>query len=170
MLKIIAVIRKHTVRKCPFGLPIVLACQNAGDSVLNMQDMESLDESKHPAISKANTRIYLRLKTGTKCPFADKISEKLGAVHCDFGEGGQGLSDFAIRPSPYYAKVFSGLGQTGLFAYPLDFYWDNPEARSLFTGIYSVYASTGEICISKIGMQPDPVLIEMVRNIAIKFE
>lgn len=170
MLKRIAVIRKDTIRKCPFGLPIPLACQNAGTSVLNMQDLEVLDKKKVAATSKANNKIYMRLKTGERCPFADKIAEELEAVHCDFGEGGQGIPDWPIRPSPYYARVFSGLGQTGLFAYPVDFYWDNPEARMLFTGIYSVYASTGEINITKVASEPDPILLDMIKNIAIKFE
>jgi hypothetical protein len=40
----------------------------------------------------------------------------------------------------------------------------------LFTGIYSIYASTGEINIQKVAIKPDPVLAELVENIAIKEE
>lgn len=170
MLKKIAVIRKDTARTCPFGLPIPTACKNAGSSVDRMQALEEVDKEKRDRVRRANRRIYVHSKDGQRCPYADKIVEEHDSVHCDYGEGGERLRDFPLRPSPFYPRVFSGLGQTGLFAYPVDYYWDNPQARNLFTGIFSIYASTGEINIQKVAIKPDPVLAELTENIAIKEE
>lgn len=161
-MKKLAVIRKTDLRPCPFGLPITTACKNAGNSVEQMQSIFDVDKSKRTKVSKANKRIYLFHKTNSRCVYADKIADEHDSVHCDYGEAGEKLRDFPLRPSPFYPRVFAGLGNTGLFAYPIDFYWDNPEARSLFTGIYSVYASSGEVNIIKHSIEPDPLLKELV--------
>lgn len=170
MLKRLAVIRKENIRPCPFGLPIPTACKYAGDAIDRMQVLEEVEKEKRDGVKRSNKRIYVHSKTNERCPYADKIAEDHEAVHCDYGEGGERLRDFPLRPSPFYPRVFSGLGQTGLFSYPVDYYWDNPEARSLFTGIYSIYASTGEINIKKVAIKPDPILAELIQNLAIKKE
>lgn len=167
-MKKLAVIRKDIGRGCPFGLPIPLACNNAGNSVENMEALEDLPESKEEKVKAANRRVYRHHKTDTRCPYADKIVEKLHTVHCDFREGGEGFRDFPIRPSPYYPRMFGGLGQRGLYSHPVDYYWDNPEARQFFSGIFSIYASTGEIHINKDSRNPDPSLLALTSNIAIK--
>lgn len=167
-MKRLAVIRKDTVRSCPFGLPIPYACEHAGDAIDRMQVLEEVDKDRRDKVRKSNRKVYLHEKTGQRCPFADKISEEHKSVHCDYGEGGEALRDFPLRPSPFYPRVFSGLGQTGLFSYPIDYYWDNPQARNLFTGLFSIYASNGEINIMKTAIEPDPILAGLVRNIAIK--
>lgn len=168
MLKKLAVIRKDHVRECPFGLPVVVGCLYAGDAVERMQSSDEVEEWEWKKVKKANRRIYRHHKTGTRCPYADKIAIKHKATHCDYGEGGEKLRDYPIRPSPFYPKVFNGLGQTGLFAYPVSYYWDNGSARQVFNGIYSIYASTGEIHIRKDNVLPDPILAELAENIAIK--
>jgi hypothetical protein len=170
MLKRIAIIRKETVRGCPFGLPIVTACLNAGDSVERMADLIPQEEERWPQMKKANRRIYRHYKDGERCPYADKIAKKNNAVHCDLGESGEKMRDFPMRPSPYYPRVFSGMGSSNMFSWPVDYYADNPDARSIFSGVYSVYASTGEINIQKHSFIPDPILTELVENIAIKQE
>jgi len=170
MLKRIAIIRKDTVRECPFGLPIVTACQNIGDAIGRLQVLEEVEKSKREKVRKANWRVYLNSKNGERCPYADKIAEDFDSVHCDYGEGGEGIRDVPLRPSPFYPRVFSGLGQTGLFSFPVNFYWDNNHAQNLFTGIYSIYAASGEVNIRKEAILPDPILAGLVKNIAIKEE
>jgi hypothetical protein len=170
MIKRIAVIRKDTIRDCPFSLPVPVGCLYAGDAVDRMEATDDVPEYKKDPIRKANRRIYRHHKTSQRCPYADKIAVQHKAVHCDRGESGERLQDFAFRPSPFYPRVFSGLGQTGLFAYPVDSYWDNPGARSLFSGVYSIYASTGEIHIRKDNLTPDSILLGLTENIAIKEE
>jgi len=156
------------VRACPMGLPIPLACHHAGNSVLHMQPLYEINEEKRAKIIKANKTVYRVHKTNARCIYADKIVDRKKAVHCDFGEGGEGIPDFAFRPSPYYPRIFSGLGQSGLFSYPIDFYSDNPSARQLFNGVFSTYASNGEINISNTKIIPDPILTDLVKNIVIK--
>jgi len=169
MLKRLAIIRKENVRDCPFGISPIIGCSHAGDCVDQMQDLSEVEEYNRAKVRKANRKIYRSCKTGTRCVYADKIDVKHKAVHCDYGEGGERMRDFPMRPSPFYQKIWSGWAN-GLYAHPLEFYSDNPEARELFTGIYSAYASTGEIHISKVNVLSDPILAELVENIAIKKE
>jgi tRNA nucleotidyltransferase/poly(A) polymerase len=134
-----------TGKECPFGLPIAIACHNAGNSVTQMSEITNGNEKQ----IKANKRVYIYHQTGERCKYADKIVEGKDRVHCDWGEAGQGMSDFPLRPSPFYPRVFQGLGQYGLYSYPINEYTDNHGARQLFTGIFSLYASTGQVSISK---------------------
>jgi hypothetical protein len=164
-----AMIRGPGVRQCPFGLPISTACKNAGSSVDNMIQLSG-DERKMAKQTKLNKRVYIYNQTGERCVYADKIVEGKDKVHCDFGDGGQRISDFPIRPSPFYPRVFHGLGQYGLYSYPVNDYMDASGARQMFSGIFSLYASTGEVLINKTSFKPDPVLEKLVSDIAIKDE
>lgn len=163
-------IRKPGVRECPFGLPIALACRNAGESVDNMTPLEDVDKEKRSKQAKSNKRVYIFHQTGERCVYADKIVEDKDVVHCDWMEGGQRMRDFPIRPSPFYPRVFHGLGQYGLYSYPVNDYVDNHGARQFFTGIYSLYASTGEILINKQSMESDPILEKLADNLSINKE
>lgn len=166
MNKKLAVIRTNVGQKtCPFGLSIPTACMNAGEeSLARMQALEDVKESQRESLKKANRRVYRHYKDCNLCPYADKVSEKHDAVHCDYGEAGEKLRDFPLRPSPYYPRIFFGLGASGLMSNVVDMYWDNPDARNMFTGIYSIYASTGEINILKEAVSPDIHLLDVIKD------
>lgn len=138
-------VRSPAIRMCPFGLDIAISCKNAGDSVLNMQPLLGVEKDKRRRVQRANRRVYRHHKTGERCPYADKIVEDKDIVHCDYGDNGEGIRDTPMRPSPYYPRVFSGLGQVGLYAYPVNYYIDHGDTQLLFDGVYNIYAQTGEI-------------------------
>jgi hypothetical protein len=153
-----AVIRGPGVRECPFGLPISVACKNAGDSVDRMEALTSSNRDEWNKHRRTNRRVYVYHQAGERCVYADKVVHGKERVHCDYGDGGQRQSDFPMRPSPFYPRVFHGLGQYGLYSYPVNDYMDIHGARQLFTGIFSLYASTGEVLINKTSFLPDPIL------------
>jgi hypothetical protein len=125
-------------KRCPFGLPITLACQNAGDSVTHMCPLEAVQGDKNEKITLANKRIYLYHKTGQRCLYAVNVMDEAQAVNCDFGDVGQGMGSMAFSGSPLYAQTFSGVGLDGLYAFPMGFYADNNESRNLFHGLFSL--------------------------------
>jgi len=145
-------IRSPGVRECPFGLPIANACKNAGTSVDDMTALDSVPKEQQEKYRKANRRVYMYSQSNERCPYADKIVENKEAVHCDWGESGARMSDEPMRPSPFYPRVFHGLGQYGLYSYPVNEYTDNHGARQLFTGLFSLYASGEDVDISKIAV------------------
>jgi hypothetical protein len=125
-------------KKCPFGLPITLACNNAGNSVTHMCPLEAVSDDRVKAIINANKRVYLYMKTGDRCLYAHNIMDKVQAVNCDFGDVGAGMDTPAFSGSPLYAQTFSGVGLDGLYAFPLGFYGDNNSSRNLFQGLFSL--------------------------------
>lgn len=170
-MKKLAIIRSPKIRECPYGLPIAVSCHNAGKSVERMEALESVPKAQRDRYRKANRRVYRHHKENERCPYADKIVEEKDIVNCDFGDVGEGIRDFPIRPSPFYPRVFSGLGQSGLFSYPLTHYMDNSEAQQLFDGVFYMYASTGEIPLQKsANFEPDYHLINTYKEIQSLFE
>jgi hypothetical protein len=125
-------------KRCPFGLPITLACHNAGDSVTHMCPVEVMSKDKRDRIILANKRIYLYHKTDQRCLYAVNVMDEVRAVNCDFGDVGQGMGGPAFSGSPLYAQTFSGIGLDGLYAFPMGFYADNNESRNLFQGLFSL--------------------------------
>lgn len=154
-IKKLAIIRQSGNNECPFGLPISEACEHAGDSVGRMALLEHADKEDRPRYANANKRVYIHHRTGERCPYADKIVEGAPVVHCDFGDGGEGLRDSPMRPSPYYPRIFNGMannaggGIAGLVAYPLNSYLENMEAQQLFTSMLSMYAARQDVEIIK---------------------
>ena len=148
-MKKLSIIRTVNIRACPFGLPIAIACHNAGESVKRMEPLESVPKEQRERYKKSNRRVYRHHKENLRCPYADKIVEGKDIVNCDFGDTGEGINDFPLRPSPFYPRVFSGLGQSGMFSYPLSNYSDNSGAQQLFDGIFYMYANSGEIPLMK---------------------
>lgn len=130
--------REVPSQQCPFGLPIVGSCQYAGSSVTYMCPLNSVNKDKRGLIKKANKRVYVYQKDNTRCIYATSIMEKLKAVNCDFGDTGQGMHAPAFQGSPLYPQTFSGIGLSGLYAFPLGFYADNNESRNLFQGLFSL--------------------------------
>ncbi len=125
-------------KRCPFGLPITLACNNAGDSVTHMCPLESVPEEKRERVALADRRVYLYHKTGHRCLYAVNVMDEAQAVNCDFGDVGQGMQGPAFAGSPLYTQTFSGVGLDGLYAFPMGFYADNNESRNLFQGLFSL--------------------------------
>jgi hypothetical protein len=140
MAKKCAFIRKDEegVKRCPFGLPIIEACENAGDSVSYMCPDEAIEEEKIELVQKANKRVYIHYKTNSRCLYASNIIKVKNAVNCDFGDTGAGMHTPTFNASPLYAQTFSGIGLDGLYAFPLGFYADNNESRNLFQGLFSL--------------------------------
>ena len=160
------VIRGQGVRECPFGLKITISCASAGDSVDKMQSLEDIDKDKRNKYRAANRRVYRHHKTGERCVYADKIIEDKNMVNCDFRDTGERISDTPLKPSPFYPRVFSGIGQTGLYAFPINYYLDNSEAQQLFSGIFHMYASTGEIPLQKTSfIEPDYHLVNIYEEV-----
>lgn len=126
------------LKQCPFGLPITLGCENAGDAILHMCPLEAVPEEKRAAVAEANKRVYLHSKTGSRCVYAQAVMKEGNAVNCDFGDTGAGMNVPAFSGSPLYAQTFSGIGLDGLYAFPLGFYADNNESRNLFQGLFSL--------------------------------
>ncbi len=127
--------------KCPFGLPITEACKNAGDSVLRMVPLDSIEESAVAKFEKANKRVYIYHKSCDKCIYAVNIIESKGSVNCNFEDTAQGAGMSAsFEGSPMYAQSFSNL--QGLYAHPLGYYADNNASRNLFMGLFSLVGNS----------------------------
>lgn len=162
-LRVLGNIRGSGVRECPFGLPVTLACKSVGDAINRMQPLDEIASDKQDICKRDNRRIFRHYADGNKCPFADSIVEHRNVVNCDYGDSAAGIKEVALPASPSYPRIFNGLWPTGLFAYPVNFYSDNYESRQIFAGIYSIYASTGEINLGNSLIVPDPLLIELCK-------
>lgn len=153
-------IRTEEDRKCPFGLPIISACKNAGNSVANMCPLKEVDKEKLENVEIANKRIYIYYKTNNRCLYASNIMEKHNAVNCDFGDTAAGMKTPTFEGSPMYVQTFTGVGLNGFYAFPLGFYADYAASRNLFQGLFSLLGSeTNEII--KIGVNK---LFEKISN------
>lgn len=142
-------IRTEEEKKCPFGLPIISACKNAGNSVMNMCPLETVNNEKYENIIKANKRIYIYYKTDNRCLYASNIIEKHNAVNCDFGDTAAGMPSPAFEGSPMYVQTFTGIGLNGFYAFPLGFYADYAASRNLFQGLFSLLGNKSEEIIKQ---------------------
>src|SRR5690606_29358546 len=68
-----AIIRGQGVRECPFGLPISMACKNAGDAVDRMTPLTDSNKEDWNRLRKINRRVYVFHQSGQRCVYADKI-------------------------------------------------------------------------------------------------
>ena len=144
-------------KKCPFGLPITLACKNAGDSVTHMCPFNIVQKNKQERIILANKKIYIYGKTNQRCLYAVNVMENPESVNCDFGDVGQGMGGASFSGSPLYAQTFAGVGLDGLYAFPLGFYADNSESRNLFQGLFSLLGSDNNYFIKKFALEEDKI-------------
>lgn len=151
----IAVLRQDGRLPCPFGLPVSTACKTVGEDIYRMVPLDLVERDEREHYAAANRKVYIHHRAGERCPFADKIVDDKPIVHCDFQEGGEGIQDSPIRPSPYYPRVFNGLannaggGISGLMAHPIHSYWQNMEAQQLFESMLTMYAADEEVDIRK---------------------
>lgn len=138
----LAVIRKNEVDGCPFGLSIPEACSKAGSTVQRMAPLNifpDLIPTEKEEIIKANQYIYDWKAEGTPCLFAGKILSEKSAVECNWNSTAAGETvGGTLMGSPFYAKMFSGVGLDGLYSYPLGFYQDNSIDRGPYQGMYSI--------------------------------
>lgn len=150
-------------KKCPFGLPITLACHNAGDSVTHMCPLEAVPVDWDAKTRLANKRVYLYYKTGQRCLYAVNVMDEARAVNCDFGDVGAGMGGVAFSGSPLYAQTFSGIGLDGLYAFPMGFYADNNESRNLFQGLFSLLGAAAPMIV-KVAIAEDATLWEKLKS------
>ena|ERR1700748_25436 len=154
----LAIIRKDNEDGCPFGLPITMGCQNAGELVdkmapINVMGEDSTDEEKQ-AIKIANNHLLNWQSLGTTCKYSSKIIESKEAVECEFGEDSiDHDTGGALNGSPWYYKHFSGIGIDGLYSYPLGYFSDDSIDRGMYNGMYSIESIANEenISCSKCG-------------------
>lgn len=151
-------------KRCPFGLPITLACGNAGESVTHMCPLESLPEANRERVGLANRRVYIYHKSGQRCLYAVDIMEAARAVNCDFGDAAAGMGGQAFTGSPLYTQTFSGIGLDGLYAFPMGFYADNNESRNLFQGLFSLLGAAAPAIVKMAIEESDAGLWAKLRN------
>lgn len=155
---------KDEKKKCPFGLPITLACRNAGDSVAHMCPLGAVPEEKRERTALANKRVYIHQKTGERCLYAKNIMKKQDAVNCNFSDVGEGLGGPALEGSPLYAQTFAGVGLDGLYAFPLGFYADNNSSRNLFQGLFSLLGENILQIVKEAVSKEDEILWDKVEK------
>lgn len=166
MRKKIAVIRSTSVRDCPFGLSVNISCKNVGDAIERMEPLDNIDKDSIERYRNSNRRIYRQHKTGERCMYADKIIDIGNAVHCDYGEPGEGIRDTPIKPSTTYITIFNS-NLDGLYSYPMSNYRDINESHQYFGNIYASYLQTGEVLIQKVdayNVEDDEDFINIVTN------
>lgn len=168
----LAILRSDGTHACPFGLPIPLACNHVGQTIHNMTAIEDVPEEQRERIKKSNRRVYRHSAEGARCPFADKLLANRPFVVCDYGDAGAGEHELAMRPSPYYPRVFGGLGGagSGLASIPLGRYDDNSPAGQTFYGIFSMFGAENKVLLTKEGSQPDPNLLDVFYEFAGQLE
>ena len=127
-----AIIRGKMVRECPMGLPIPEACQYVGKAIDRMSPCGDNEKLK-----KANILVYAYEKGCFQCSYAQKIMNEQSKVDCNFGDTAEGFKSQPFSGSPLYPSTFVGIGLDGLYGYPLGFWADNNESRSLFFGLFS---------------------------------
>lgn len=151
---------------CPFGLPITLACNHAGDSVTHMCPLSTMPKEKREPIKKANKRVYIYYKTDSRCIYAANVLDKHNAVNCNFGDTAAGMHSPTFSGSPLYPQTFSGIGLDGLYAFPLGFYADNNESRNLFQGLFSLVGSKAYELIKEATVAEGPAreILEKISN------
>jgi hypothetical protein len=155
---------KDGEKRCPFGLPITAACENAGESVTHMYPLSGVPEDRQEQVEKANKRVYIHGKSGERCEYAANIMKEMGAVNCNFGDHAQGIKPAAIEGSPLYPQTFAGIGLDGLYAFPLGFYADNNESRNLFHGLFSLVGEAAPGIIKQAILEGDKELWEKIER------
>jgi hypothetical protein len=159
-MKKLAVIRDNKDESCPFGLPISWACSNIGGfihkmALLDVMGSDSTPEEKKQ-IAAANQKLmsWALMMGGEqpkRCFYAGMLfPEKPDKVECNFGDTAAGIDEKnVLLGSPFYSKIFSGIGLDGMYSYPLGFYADKNISRNLFYGIYSIQGSNKYELIKK---------------------
>ena len=150
-------------KQCPFGLPIIDGCKNAGSSVSRMCPLKFVSDKQKERVSKANKRVYIYYKDNEPCIYAANIIENLNSVNCNFGDTAQGMHMKALEGSPLYAQTF-GLGTEGLYSFPLGMYGGSDESRNLFQGLFSLVGGLYAMNIKKFSYKDLQFLKEIFKK------
>lgn len=147
-VKKLAVIRENSDVRCPFGLSIPKACHVAGEYVDKMAPLEDLPmettEEEKQLVAKANNKLlsWALMQDTTEiktCKYLSSFFKDKSAVDCNWGDTAAGTpNSAALLGSPFYSRIFSGVGLDGLYSYPIGWYADYNISRNLFYGIYSL--------------------------------
>lgn len=105
-MKKLSVIRGKDVAKCPYGLPILEACESVGKSIFQMTVAELVENEYIDETLKNNKILYLTQKTKQQCPFANSIMEKYNKVDCSYGDAGAGEGSGYLPASPFAPSIF----------------------------------------------------------------
>jgi hypothetical protein len=157
-MKKLSIIRGDTVAKCPYGLPIIEACDSVGDTVLTMQIIDNVNENDIENTIKRNKIIYFTQKIGERCPFANSIMKKFNTVDCSWGDTAAGEGVHYLTPSPLYPRTFIGDGlepgssNKGQGIYDPRQYFDAPERGiNVPYGLFSIFSNrSNELGIIRI--------------------
>lgn len=104
----VAIIRKG--EECPFGLSIPQTCSYAGDSVL---DMDPIDSEEYCAV--CNVSLYNYERSGERCIYADAVMNSNKAVDCNYGTVLAGQKSIKMfHGNPQYPKMWSGFSGIAL--------------------------------------------------------
>jgi hypothetical protein len=118
-----------------------------------MGDDSTEDEEKK--IGKANTQLlaWRMLESSyeaCKCEYAAKVIDSKEAVECNYEDSAPGEDQKgALMATPFYSKVFNGVGLTGLLTYPIGYYTDMNTSRNAYYGNFSLQGSEEESPIEK---------------------
>lgn len=150
--------------KCPFGLPITLGCENAGQSITRMCPLSMVEDNKKEQVKLANSRVYVYYKTGQRCIYAANVMHNMESVNCDFADSGAGMGTPAFNGSPLYPQTFAGgVGIDALYSYPIGLYADNSQSRNLFQGLFSLVGAEEKLQIIKNAI-PKNILDKLEEN------
>lgn len=136
-MKKLAVLRSDIDNVCPFGLSITTDCQNAGNSVFDMEMIVGNSKDNARSIINSNRKILAQNSENKQCIYAMHLFEKHpNIVDCNATDTAAGISNTTtFNGSPYYSQIGEGLGMGGLYNYPLDNQSDGFGQRNLYYGI-----------------------------------
>lgn len=158
MRKIIATIRgPNTLHQCPYGLEISISCQSVGEAIYKMEPLDEVPLEQLKKYVQANRKVYRHEMTGDRCPYSDKIPlNRNDLVNCDYGDQGAGEREWPMPQNSSYPRMFSGVGQAGLYAYPIGAYTDYPGTlQTVSPGIYSTFSQFSNTNMQKISNGSD---------------
>lgn len=139
-MKKLAIIRSDTgIHKCPFGLSIKNGCLHAGESVLKMTPLDSVDSDSKDFQLQHNVAVYALYGEG-RCIYADQEIVSVEVVNCDYGDSGAGTQSIAIEPTPTFPSSTGAFAFTNYSAFPLETYWEEHRSMTSDPRIYG-YAS-----------------------------
>jgi hypothetical protein len=127
-----------------------------------MHSILKVEPREAEAIKKSNRKIFRHYAGEGKCPYAEFILDTRNVVNCDYGQAGAGEEQFNPNPYSLSPSIFNGLWPTGLLSFPMSFYRDNMESRTVYPQGNFFSGASGEIDITK--KFGDDLLIDLAIN------
>lgn len=143
-MKKLSVIRSEY--ECPFGLPIVEACQSIGDIWKNLAPVELIEDSEindkeREDLKKVNLDIYSKIKNKSRCPFAEKMFLDKNMVNCELEDYLQEKSKKNLPLNKEdLLKHINPIGMyDNVYTYPIASWSDYGDVlRNNYYGIYNL--------------------------------